>query len=164
MSTHKVGYLIGSLAKGSINRKLAHALVKLAPSSLEFHEISFNDLPLYSYDYDVDYPPVAKRSRRRPTEPAQRAQLLQLAADERAGGIYPFHAWPDHRRLAKSPSTWPNLALSSPGCCPCFLGTRAGGCCSCALSRGAQKPLGEDSASPSAIPRKIPLSHRKTAP
>ena len=60
MSTHKVGYLIGSLAKGSINRKLANALVKLAPSNLEFHEISFNDLPLYSYDYDADYPPVAK--------------------------------------------------------------------------------------------------------
>ena len=31
MAKHKVGYLIGSLAKGSINRKLAKALVKLAP-------------------------------------------------------------------------------------------------------------------------------------
>ena len=31
--TYQVGYLIGSLAKGSINRKLAKALVRLAPSS-----------------------------------------------------------------------------------------------------------------------------------
>lgn len=49
MTTHKVGYLIGSLAKGSINRKLAKALVRLAPSELAMSEISFKDLPLYSY-------------------------------------------------------------------------------------------------------------------
>ena len=60
MTTHKVGYLIGSLAKGSINRKLAKALTRLAPPELEMTEISFKDLPLYSYDYDADYPPVAK--------------------------------------------------------------------------------------------------------
>lgn len=60
MTTHKVGYLIGSLAKGSINRKLARALVRLAPPELVMSEISFKDLPLYSYDYDADYPPVGK--------------------------------------------------------------------------------------------------------
>jgi len=60
MTTHKVGYLIGSLAKGSINRRLAKALVRLAPPELEMSEISFKDLPLYSYDYDADYPPAGK--------------------------------------------------------------------------------------------------------
>ncbi|MBK3745183.1 NAD(P)H-dependent oxidoreductase [Paraburkholderia aspalathi] len=60
MPKHKVGYLIGSLAKGSINRKLAKALIQLAPDTLEFTEISFKDLPLYSYDYDADFPPVAR--------------------------------------------------------------------------------------------------------
>ena len=55
----KVGYLIGSLAKESINRKLAGALISLAPPNLGFHEISIGDLPLYSYDYDANYPPVA---------------------------------------------------------------------------------------------------------
>ena len=35
MTTHKVGYLIGSLSKGSINRKLAKALVRLAPPGLK---------------------------------------------------------------------------------------------------------------------------------
>jgi chromate reductase len=60
MTTYKVGYLVGSLAKASINRKLANALVKLAPPELEMSEIPFKDLPLYSYDYDADYPPVAR--------------------------------------------------------------------------------------------------------
>ncbi|MBS0564156.1 MAG: NAD(P)H-dependent oxidoreductase [Proteobacteria bacterium] len=61
MPKHKVGYFVGSLAKGSINRKLARALVRLAPAELEMREITFTDLPLYSYDYDADYPEVAKR-------------------------------------------------------------------------------------------------------
>lgn len=60
MTTYKVGYLIGSLAARSINRKLANALIRLAPQSLQFSEISFRELPLYSYDYDEDYPQVAR--------------------------------------------------------------------------------------------------------
>lgn len=60
MKHYKVGFLIGSLAKQSINRKLAGALIRLAPENLEFTEISFADLPLYSYDYDADFPPAAR--------------------------------------------------------------------------------------------------------
>ncbi|MGH9655125.1 MAG: NADPH-dependent FMN reductase [Bryobacteraceae bacterium] len=60
MATYKVGYFVGSLAKASINRKLAKALVSLAPPELDMTELSFKDLPLYSYDYDADYPPVAR--------------------------------------------------------------------------------------------------------
>lgn len=58
--SYKVGVFIGSLAKESINRKLANALMRLAPESLELKEIPIKDLPLYSYDYDDDYPAVAK--------------------------------------------------------------------------------------------------------
>ncbi len=60
MSQYKVGYLVGSLATASINRMLAKALVRLAPPELLMREISFRDLPLYSYDYDADFPPVAR--------------------------------------------------------------------------------------------------------
>jgi chromate reductase, NAD(P)H dehydrogenase (quinone) len=59
MPHFKVGYFVGSLATASINRLLAGALVRLAPPELEMTEISFKDLPLYSYDYDASYPPVA---------------------------------------------------------------------------------------------------------
>lgn len=60
MTTYRVGYLIGSLATQSINRKLAKALIRLAPEGMAFSEISYRDLPLYSYDYDSDYPQVAR--------------------------------------------------------------------------------------------------------
>ncbi|HYD26717.1 NADPH-dependent FMN reductase [Brevundimonas sp.] len=60
MTRFKVGYLVGSLAAASINRKLALALARLAPDELELSEIPYRDLPLYSYDFDPDYPPVAR--------------------------------------------------------------------------------------------------------
>ena len=60
MTTYKVGYFVGSLATASINRKLAKALVRLAPPELKLDEIPIKDLPLYSYDYDADFPPVAR--------------------------------------------------------------------------------------------------------
>ena len=55
--TYKVGYIVGSLATGSINRILSKALIKLAPDDMEFVEIPIKDLPLYNRDYDVAYPP-----------------------------------------------------------------------------------------------------------
>ena len=60
MPSIKVGYFVGSLAKASINRKLAHALVRLAPEQLVLEEIAIGDLPLYSYDYDASFPAVAQ--------------------------------------------------------------------------------------------------------
>ena len=60
MSDFKVGYLVGSLATKSINRLLARALVRLAPPSLAMTEIAYRDLPVYSYDYDADFPPSAR--------------------------------------------------------------------------------------------------------
>jgi chromate reductase len=60
VTTYRVGYFVGSLAKASINRKLAHALARLAPPELKLEEIAIRDLPLYSYDYDKDYPPAGK--------------------------------------------------------------------------------------------------------
>ncbi len=60
VTTYTVGYFVGSLAKASINRKLANALVRLAPAELVLTEIPFKDLPLYCYDSDADYPAVAR--------------------------------------------------------------------------------------------------------
>ncbi len=60
MTTYRVGYIVGSLSKDSINRLLARALIRLAPESLLFVEIPIGDLPLYNRDYDDDYPPAGR--------------------------------------------------------------------------------------------------------
>ena len=52
--------MVGSLAKGSINRKLSLALTRLAPRELQMREIPIGNLPLDSYDYDADYPPEGR--------------------------------------------------------------------------------------------------------
>lgn len=59
MRTYQVGYFVGSLSSTSINRTLSKALIRVAPEHLEFTEIPIRDLPLYSPDYDEDYPPEA---------------------------------------------------------------------------------------------------------
>jgi chromate reductase len=56
---YKVGYLIGSLSSTSINRELSKVLIRLAPQDLQFTEIPIGNLPLYSQDYDSDYPAEA---------------------------------------------------------------------------------------------------------
>jgi chromate reductase len=57
---YRVGVLIGSLSRESINRLLAKALQRVAPSEFEFFEIEYSGLPLYNRDSDEDYPQVAR--------------------------------------------------------------------------------------------------------
>ena len=56
---YRVGVIVGSLSRESINRRLATALQRLAPPELEFFEIGYDDLPLYNRDLDSDYPQEA---------------------------------------------------------------------------------------------------------
>ena len=60
MTTYKVGYFVGSLSSTSINRVLSKALIRVAPDDLEFSEIPIGNLPLYSPDFDNDFPPEAR--------------------------------------------------------------------------------------------------------
>jgi chromate reductase len=60
MARYLVGYFIGSLSSTSINRVLSKALIRLAPDDLEFTELPIGNLPLYSPDFDSDFPPEAQ--------------------------------------------------------------------------------------------------------
>jgi len=57
----QVGYVIGSLRKDSINRKLANVLIKLAPPDFNFRELRIGDLPLYDQDEDRSQAPEVQR-------------------------------------------------------------------------------------------------------
>ena len=58
-AVRNVAVLVGSLRKDSINRKVAHALVALAPEQLRCSFTEIGDLPLYNQDLDTATPPPA---------------------------------------------------------------------------------------------------------
>ena len=61
---HTVAVLVGSLAKGSINRMLARALAKLAESKLIFTEIELADIPILNGEFQNDPPPPVWRMKK----------------------------------------------------------------------------------------------------
>ncbi|MFM0740808.1 NAD(P)H-dependent oxidoreductase [Paraburkholderia xenovorans] len=62
---HHIAVVVGSLRRESFNRQLAQAVISLAPADFTFEFIDIGGLPLYSQDYDADYPEVAKNLKQR---------------------------------------------------------------------------------------------------
>jgi chromate reductase, NAD(P)H dehydrogenase (quinone) len=69
MSRYQIAVIVGSLRKDSFNKKLADALVKLAPPEFSFSRVQIGDLPLYDQDDDE-----------RPAEPVVRMKNAIRAA------------------------------------------------------------------------------------
>jgi chromate reductase, NAD(P)H dehydrogenase (quinone) len=61
MSQTIIAVVVGSLRKDSFNRKLANALVKLAPPEFSFKQVQIGDLPLYNQDDDANQAESVKR-------------------------------------------------------------------------------------------------------
>jgi branched-chain amino acid transport system ATP-binding protein len=61
MNTCNIGLLVGSLRRESINKRLADAMVKLAPPSLTFHPIALDELPMYNGDLEANRPEAVNR-------------------------------------------------------------------------------------------------------
>lgn len=55
-SSRSVAILVGSLREGSLNRKTALALIRMAPPGLSLEIVEIGDLPLYNQDLDQDPP------------------------------------------------------------------------------------------------------------
>jgi chromate reductase len=55
--TKKIAVFVGSLRKESFNRKMAKALIALAPESLLFEMVEIGGLALYNQDYDDEGTP-----------------------------------------------------------------------------------------------------------
>jgi chromate reductase len=89
------------LATASINRALARALIRIARPDLEFVEIPIKDLPLYSYDYDADYPAEV------------RALKDSIAAVDAVLTVLPRQR--TARDAARQPSIGPWLVPALPG-------------------------------------------------
>ena len=61
MSQYPIAVIVGSLRRDSFNRKLADAMVKLAPAEFSFAQVNIGDLPLYNQDNDGAPPPSVIR-------------------------------------------------------------------------------------------------------
>jgi chromate reductase, NAD(P)H dehydrogenase (quinone) len=61
MSQYQIAVIVGSLRKDSFNRKLAGAVVKLAPPEFSFKQVQTGDLPLYNQDDDANQAESVKR-------------------------------------------------------------------------------------------------------
>lgn len=70
MNGRQLSVIVGSLKRDSINRRLAHALVKLAPAGFSFDFPDIGLLPHYNEDLEADVPAEAQhfRDRLRPAE------------------------------------------------------------------------------------------------
>jgi chromate reductase len=55
-SVRNIAVLVGSLRKGSLNRKMANALRALAPEHLKLEIVEIGNLPLYNADLDENPP------------------------------------------------------------------------------------------------------------
>jgi chromate reductase len=64
MSRYQIAVVVGSLRKDSLNRKLADAIVRLAPPDFSFKQVQIGDLPLYNQDDDASPAESVKRLKR----------------------------------------------------------------------------------------------------
>jgi chromate reductase, NAD(P)H dehydrogenase (quinone) len=61
MSQWQIAVVVGSLRRDSYNRRLANAVIKLAPPQLSFNHLKIDDLPLYNQDDDAKQAESVKR-------------------------------------------------------------------------------------------------------
>jgi chromate reductase len=61
----KVAVVVGSLSKASLNRKMANALIAVAPASLEAAIVDIGSLPLYTPDFEADPTAAVREFRQR---------------------------------------------------------------------------------------------------
>ncbi|MDR3530862.1 MAG: NAD(P)H-dependent oxidoreductase [Rhodopila sp.] len=78
MSQYQIAVLVGSLRRDSFNRKLATAIVRLAPSAFSFKQLRIDDLPLYNQDDDANQAVAVKRLK---SEVAASQGLLFVTAE-----------------------------------------------------------------------------------
>jgi len=61
--TLKIGLLVGSLRREAMSRRIAQALMPLAPAGMVFDELAIGTLPLYNADLEAQLPPEWARLR-----------------------------------------------------------------------------------------------------
>ena len=71
MAQKSIGVIVGSLRKAAFSRRIAKALIGLAPATLAPEIIEIGDLSFYNQDLETDAPPAAWRAFRDRVRPLQ---------------------------------------------------------------------------------------------
>ncbi|HEV7915756.1 MAG TPA: NAD(P)H-dependent oxidoreductase [Albitalea sp.] len=64
-TARNVAVLVGSLRRESLNLKMAHALVRMAPPTLALQVLDIGQLPLFNQDWEAAPPPAAAEFKQR---------------------------------------------------------------------------------------------------
>ena len=101
MPTHRVAILVGSLRKGSFNRKLALAMKAMAPASLALEIVEIGQLPLFNQDDEASPPPASAAVDRRPAPGRAAPRSRRLSTNHLADAARNPLWW---KRNAQAPS------------------------------------------------------------
>ncbi len=120
MTKFKLGIVVGSNRRDSINRKLAQALAKLGGGAFEPDFIRIDDLPLYNQDLEADLPAEVSRFKKH----VEAADALLFVTPEHSRSIpavlknaidWGMRPW--------GKTSWPNKPAAVTGTSPGAIGT-----------------------------------------
>ncbi|CUW39764.1 putative NADPH:quinone oxidoreductase 2 [Magnetospirillum sp. XM-1] len=120
MSQHQIAIIVGSLRKDSFNRKLADAIVKLAPPEFSFQHTQIGGLPLYNQDDDLTPVPAVSRLR---AEIAAAHGLLFVTPEYNRSIPGVLKNALDHGSRPYGKSVWAGKPAGIMGCSPGAIGT-----------------------------------------
>jgi len=118
MNTYRIAVVVGSIRKESLNRRLANALVRLAPADFTFHNLRINDLPLYCED-DEAQPTEAMLRLRREIAEADGLMIVTPEYNRSISGVLKNAI--DHGSRPRGHNAWEGKPAGiigvSPGAC-----------------------------------------------
>lgn len=122
MAQFNVAVVVGSLAKDSINRKLAKALARLAPESLAFQFIDLSSLPMYDRDLEAARPDAVNQF----TAQLARADAMLIVTPEHNRSIPAvLKNAIDWGSKPMDKNVWRNKPVAITGTSPGAIGTAA---------------------------------------
>ena len=116
----QIGYVVGSLRQDSNNRKLAQALIKLAPADFNCKELKISDLPLYNQDDDRAQAPEVQRLK---SELRAVDSVIFLTAEYNRSIPGVLKNAIDHASRPYGQSAWSGKPAGIIGCSPGPIGT-----------------------------------------
>ena len=120
MGQYEIAIIVGSLRQDSFNRKLANAIVKLAPPEFSFRQIQIGDLPLYNQDNDGNPSAAVKRFK---SEIAAVQGLLFVTPEYNRSISGVLKNAIDHGSRPYGQNAWAGKPAGILGVSPCAAGT-----------------------------------------